>query len=224
MQRERLLNDSSHARSTHDTPGLRPSDDLTRRVFPAASLRPLSDDSPDLAAVDRFRVVGFVLGVLTFDFAAYVIVHSMEDFIIRLPPWYSYGMWFREPFFLKWYVLSHAGPLRFVPFLPAVVVAVVLQVIVFEAQINFGFGLLIVFLQWTATIVAGYIVSLLFGVALSAIGWAPQPPPTARVARRGRTRSGPRSKQRGIACQAAKDSKGPDQAGVIHPKSLPHCR
>jgi hypothetical protein len=122
------------------------------------------------------------LAYLTFDFAAYVVVRSMEDFIIRLPPWYSYGMWFREPFFLKWYVLNQAGPLKLVPFVPAVVVAVVLQVIVFEAEVNFGFGLLIVFLQWTATIAAGYIVSFLFAVALGTTGWAPQSPPMAREA------------------------------------------
>ena len=113
------------------------------------------------------------LAYLTYDFAGYVIVRSMDDVVVRVPPWYSYGIWFREPFFLKWYILSNAGPLRFVPFVSAVVVAAVMQVVVLEAQVNFGFGLLIVFLQWTATVVAGYIVSLLFGVALTTIGWTP---------------------------------------------------
>jgi hypothetical protein len=154
------------------------------------------------------------LAYLTFDFVAYVIVRSMEDFIIRLPPWYSYGMWFREPFFLKWHVLSQAGPVRFVPFIPAVVVAAVLQVIVFEAQINFAFGALIVFLQWTATIIAGYVVSLLFGVALSAVGWTPQQALVSRVPERPRGGAVRRSKSAESSPKTAKDSKGPDQAGA----------
>jgi hypothetical protein len=99
----------------------------------------------------------------------------MDGVLIQVPPWYSYGLWFRESIGLKWYIVSHAGPLRFVPFVVGLFVAGLLQFIVLEADVTFGFGLLIVILQWVATFVAGYIVSLLFGVALSAIGATLQP-------------------------------------------------
>jgi hypothetical protein len=120
------------------------------------------------------------LAYLTFDFGAYVLVRSMEDVLIRLPQWYSFGMWFREPIALKWYILAQTGVLKFAPLVPAIIVAGILQVIVFEAQVNFAIGLAVVLLQWTATIVAGYIVSLLFGVVLSSVGWPPQPQTVAR--------------------------------------------
>jgi len=94
----------------------------------------------------------------------------MDGELLRVPPWYSYGIWFREPIGLKWFIVSHTGFLRFVPIILAVFVAGLLQFIVLQADVTFGFGLLIVVLQWVATVVAGYVVSLLFGVALSAIG------------------------------------------------------
>jgi hypothetical protein len=90
----------------------------------------------------------------------------------------------------------------------------VLQVIVFEAQVNFAFGALIVFLQWTATIVAGYIVSLLFGVALSAAGWTPQQAAATRVPERPRVETARRSGSAESSPNTAKDSKGPGEAGA----------
>jgi hypothetical protein len=121
------------------------------------------------------------LAYLTYDFGAYVLVRSMEDVLIRLPPWYSFGMWFREPIGLKWYILAQTGVLKFAPLVPAIIVAGIVQVIVFEAQVNFAIGLAVVLLQWTATVVAGYIVSLLFGAVLSSVGWPPQPQTVART-------------------------------------------
>jgi hypothetical protein len=111
-----------------------------------------------------------LLGYLAFDFTCYLIMRSMDGVLIRVPFWYSYSLWFREPFGLKWYIVSHAGPFRFVPFLLGLFVAGLVQFIVLEADVSYGFGLLIVVLQWIATVVAGYIVSLLFGVVLSVIG------------------------------------------------------
>src|SRR5207248_4268205 len=115
-------------------------------------------------------VVVTFLAYLAFDFACYLTMQTMDGVLIRVPPWYSYSLWFREPIGLKWYIVSHAGPLQFVPFVLGLFVAGVLQFIVLQADVTFGFGLLIVVLQWVATVVAGYVVSLLFGVALSAIG------------------------------------------------------
>lgn len=111
-----------------------------------------------------------LLAYLAFDFACYLTMRSMDGVLIQVPPWYSYSWWFREPIGLKWYIVSHAGPFRFVPFLVGLFVAGLFQFIVLEAEVSYGFGLLIVALQWVATLVAGYIVSLLFGVVLSAIG------------------------------------------------------
>jgi hypothetical protein len=117
-------------------------------------------------------VVSF-LAYLTFDFTCYLIMRSMDGVMLMVPPWYSYGFWFREPLQLKWYIVSHAGPLKYLPFIFALCVAGVLQVIVLQAQVTFRIGLLIFLMQWGSTFVAGYVVSLLFGVALSSIGWTP---------------------------------------------------
>jgi hypothetical protein len=111
-----------------------------------------------------------LLAYMTFDFTCYLTMKTMDGVLFKLPPWYSYSLWFREPIGLKWYLVSLAGPLRLVPFILGVFVAALVQFVVLQADVTFGFGLLIVVLQWAATVVAGYIVSLLFGVVLSAIG------------------------------------------------------
>lgn len=120
-------------------------------------------------------VVVTFLAYLTFDFTAYLVMRSMSEVLIRVPPGYGYHQWFREPFALKWQIVNHAGPLRYLPFIFGLCAAGVLQVIVLQAEVTFRFGLLIAALQWGATVVAGYVVSLLFGVALSGAGWQPQP-------------------------------------------------
>lgn len=114
-------------------------------------------------------VVAF-LTYLVVDFTAYLILRSMQDVLVQIPPWYGYNYWFREPVGLKWFVISHVGPLRYLPFVFGLCAAGVLQVAVLQAQVTFRFGLLIVLLQWGATFVAGYILALLFGVALSTAG------------------------------------------------------
>ena len=114
------------------------------------------------------------LAYLTFDFTCYLIMRSMDGVLLQVPPGYSYGYWFREPMGLKWFIVSHAGPLKFLPFVFGLCVAGVLQVIVLEGEVTFRFSVLILVLQWVATVVAGYILSLLFGVALTSIGWTPQ--------------------------------------------------
>jgi hypothetical protein len=98
----------------------------------------------------------------------------MAGVVIQVPPGYGYHIWFREPIGLKLAVLNHSGPLHYVPFVFGLCAAGVLQVIVLQAEITFRFGLLICLLQWGATAVAGYVLSLLFGVGLSAAGWSPQ--------------------------------------------------
>src|SRR4051812_42409875 len=121
------------------------------------------------------------LAYLTWDFAAYLIMRSMQDVLIQVPERYGYNFWFREPIALKWFVISHAGPLRYLPFVFALCAVGVLQVIVLQAEVTFRFGLLIFLLQWGAALVAGYVVGLLFGVGLNAIGWKPEQPPVAQA-------------------------------------------
>jgi hypothetical protein len=110
------------------------------------------------------------LSYLVFDFTCYLIMRSMDGVLLQVPPWYSYGFWFREPIALKWYIVSHAGMLRFLPFIFALCAAGVLQLIVLQAEVTFRFGLLIVLMQWGATGVAAYVLGLVFGVALSSAG------------------------------------------------------
>src|SRR5262245_17086441 len=43
---------------------------------------------------------------LVFEFSSYVIMLSMQDVNLRLPPGYGFGNWLREPFFLKWHILQ----------------------------------------------------------------------------------------------------------------------
>jgi hypothetical protein len=118
-------------------------------------------------------VVVTFLAYLTFDFTCYLIMRSMDGVLLRVPPGYGYSLWFREPIGLKWHIVSHSGPVKYLPFVFALCVAGVLQLIVLQAQVTFRFGLLIFLMQWVATGVAGYILSLLFGVGLTAIGWTP---------------------------------------------------
>ena len=59
------------------------------------------------------------LAYLAFDFASYMIMESMGGIFLYIPPWYGYNFWFRESLGLKLYIISQAGPLRFVPFILA---------------------------------------------------------------------------------------------------------
>src|SRR5262249_213763 len=113
------------------------------------------------------------LAYLTFDFTCYLTMRSMDGVLLQTPPGYSYGYWFREPLELKWFIVSHAGVLKYLPFIFALCAAGVLHVIVLQAQVTFRIGLLLFLMQWGATFVAGYVVALLFGVALTSIGWTP---------------------------------------------------
>jgi hypothetical protein len=85
------------------------------------------------------------LAYLAFDFTCYLTMRTMDGVLLQVPPWYSYGLWFREPIGLKWYIVSHAGPLQFVPLILGLFVAGLLQFIVLQADVTFGFGLLIGF-------------------------------------------------------------------------------
>jgi hypothetical protein len=162
------------------------------------------------------------LAYVAFDFTSYLVLRSMDGVSIVLPPWYGYHLWFREPLGLKLFVISHAGPLRYLPYVFGLCAAGVLQVIVLQAQVTFRMGLVVFALQWFATFVAGYLVGLLFGVGLSAIGWNPEQPPVAaapdqtqkqararqQAGRRGREAPGGRQ-----AAGAAGSAKGRQQTG-----------
>jgi hypothetical protein len=150
------------------------------------------------------------LTYLTFDFTCYLIMRSMDGVMLMVPPWYSYGFWFREPIQLKWYIVSHAGPLKYLPFVFGLCVAGVLQVVVLQAQVTFRFGLLIFLMQWGATFVAGYVVSLLFGVALSSIGWTPPEQTMAQAPYQAQGQD-PRTKQTRPKAKGKKDTDGKGQ-------------
>ena len=119
------------------------------------------------------------LAYVTFDYTCYLIMRSMDGFLLHVAPWYSYSYWFREPFGLKWFIVSHAGPLICLPFLFALFVAGVMQLVVLQAEVHFYMGVLIFLLQWAATILAGYLVSLVLGVGLDAMGRPPAGGPVA---------------------------------------------
>jgi hypothetical protein len=121
------------------------------------------------------------LAYLTFDFTCYLITRSMDGVVLHIPPGYGYSLWFREPIQLKWFIVSHAGPLKYLPFIFGLCVAGVMQLVVLQAQVTFRFGVLIFLMQWVATIAAGYVLGLLFGVGLSAIGWKPPEPAVAQA-------------------------------------------
>jgi hypothetical protein len=158
-------------------------------------------------------IVVTLLAYLTFDFTCYLIMRSMDGVLLVVPPGYTYGLWFREPLALKWYIVSHAGFLKYLPFIFGVCVAGVLQVVVLQVEVTFRWGLVIFFLQWAATLLAGYIVSLLLGSVLSSVGWsiaqqrmaqgpAPaegkaenrKPPPPPRGTKARRTKGGSKGK------------------------------
>jgi hypothetical protein len=116
------------------------------------------------------------LAYLTFDFTLYMIMRSMQDVIVNVPPGYGYNHWFREPLALKWMVVGQApAMLRWLAPIFALCIAGILQVIVLQADVTFRWGLIIFLLQTVATAVAGYILMLVLGVGLQAIGWTPQP-------------------------------------------------
>jgi hypothetical protein len=122
-----------------------------------------------------------LLAYLTFDFTVYLIMRSMNDVVVQVPEGYSYKLWFGEPFAMKWIFLSHVGPLRHLPFVFALCVAGILQVIILQGSVPFRKGLLIVLLQWAATGLAGYIVVLLMGAVLSDADKANQATPVAHT-------------------------------------------
>jgi hypothetical protein len=121
------------------------------------------------------------LAYLVFDFTGYLVMRSLQDIKIQVPPGYGYHLWFREPIGLKLAIISQGSFLRTMPFVFGLCAAGVLQVIVLQAQVTFRFGLLVFLMQWGATLVAGYIIALVMGVGLGAIGWTPQPPPVAKA-------------------------------------------
>lgn len=173
-----------------------------------------------LRAVISTLLVSF-LAYLTYDFTGYLILRSLKDVTIYVPPWYSFALWFREPIALKWAVVSMAGPLKYIPFVFALCAAGVLQVIVLQAQVTFRFGLLIFLLQWFATAVAGYILALLFGVALSGTAQptqVAQPPPQAQQPRRTRQ---PAGRQTRYAGRARMKTTTPEAAPEAKPEEEP---
>jgi hypothetical protein len=153
-------------------------------------------------------VVVTFLAYVTADFSAYLLMRSMQDVVIQVPPGYGYTHWFREALGFKWMVISHAGPLRYLPIVFAVCVAGILQVIVLQAEVTFRWGLVILILQYGATAVAGYLLFLAFGAGLDAIGWTPPPvevPPSSQAqGSQGAKDAGP---------AGAKFGKGPAKAG-----------
>src|SRR5262249_37044641 len=81
------------------------------------------------------RPITSLLGVTfvayrVFDYTCYLTRKSLDGELLRVPPWYSYSLWFREPIGLKWFIVSHAGFLRFIPIFLAVFAAGLLQFIV----------------------------------------------------------------------------------------------
>jgi hypothetical protein len=149
-----------------------------------------------------------LLAYLTFDFTCYLIMRSMDEVLLRVPPGYTFGHWFREPMSLKWHIVSQAGPLKYLPFVFGLCVAGVLQVVILQGQVTFRFGMLILLLQWVATGVAGYIVALLMGVALTSMGWDPPQQTVQQGPRRTQANKRP----------SPKDPKAPGAAG--EPSSL----
>ena len=142
------------------------------------------------------------LAYLTFDFTCYLIMRSMNGVLIQVPPNTSYAIWFRYgPDPLKWAIVSQVGFVKYLPFVFALCVAGVLQLVVLQAQVTFRFGLLIFLMQWVATVVAGYIVGLVFGAALSSIGWAPSEQPMAKGPDPAQTKGAP---QQPLAKKGAK--------------------
>jgi hypothetical protein len=112
-----------------------------------------------------FMVV-FVGGAayLTFDFTAYVIMRSMDDVMLRVPPGYGYANWFGEPFAVKWYVISKIPLVRYLPFVFALCVGGMLQTILLQLQVPFRRAAVIFVAQWVATL-------LILGVVSFVVSW-----------------------------------------------------
>jgi hypothetical protein len=162
-------------------------------------------------------VVSF-LAYLAFDFSAYLMMRSMDDVVVNVPEGYSYKLWFSEPFGLKWIIISHFGRLRYLPLVFALCAAGTLQVIILQGSVTFRLGLLIVLLQWAATGVAGYIVILLFGVAMSEADKAKQATPVAHAPTelaQGKQKHKPATP--GKHKVAARQKKTEDKATTDHP-------
>jgi hypothetical protein len=119
------------------------------------------------------------LAYLAFDFTSYLIMRSLDGVVLRVPPWYGYNYWFREPFALKWLIISQVGPIRYLPIVFALCTAGILQVLVLEGDVTFGWGFLIVFIQTLATVVSSYILSLVLGSVLQSAGLTLEGPPVA---------------------------------------------
>ncbi len=122
------------------------------------------------------------LAYLTFDYTSYLIMRTLDGVALRVPPWYGYNFWFREPLGLKWQIISYLGPLKYLPFVFAICAAGILQVCVLEAEVTFGWGLGIVVIQTIATCISAYIVSLVLGSVLQSAGWTVQGEPVAVAA------------------------------------------
>ncbi len=168
------------------------------------------------------------LAYVAFDFTGYLVLRSMQDVTVQLPPWYGYHLWFREPIGLKLAIISQGGPLKYIPYLFGLCAAGVLQVIVLQAQVTFRMGLVVFALQWAATLVAGYLLALVMGVGLSAVGWTPEPPPItpspespreqAKAKQPGRPKgrqlaAGPRSAKGKRAAEVPEGAKGHEETG-----------
>jgi hypothetical protein len=126
-------------------------------------------------------VIVTFLSYLVFDFTGYLVMRTLADTGLQVPPWYGYRHWFREPLGLKLAIIQHSAFLRYLPFIFALCAAGVLQVIVLQAQVTFRFGLLIFAMQWGATILTGYILLLVLGVGLESLGWKPGPAPNEQA-------------------------------------------
>src|SRR5689334_8869829 len=44
------------------------------------------------------------LAYLVFDYTGYLVMRSLQDIKIQVPPWYGYHLWFREPIGLKLHI------------------------------------------------------------------------------------------------------------------------
>jgi hypothetical protein len=119
------------------------------------------------------------LAYLTFDYTAYLMMRTLDGVALRVPPWYGYNIWFREALGLKWLIISYLGPLKYLPIVFAICAAGILQVFVLEAEVTFGWGLLIVALQTVATYIGAYLVSLVLGSVLQSAGFTIQAEPVA---------------------------------------------
>src|SRR5262245_20664499 len=66
---------------------------------------------------------------LVFDLSAYLIFLSMQDVLLRVPPGYGYGDWFREPLLLKWQVIGMVPLVQYLPVILALCAAGVFQMV-----------------------------------------------------------------------------------------------